>query len=210
MNVNFWNSFFQWGSVVLVALTVFFGAGALIAGNILAKRQEGEISQAAERIATLEIEAGKQRERAAAAEKALAEVQERLRPRELIGEQIKRIRESVAAFGGTPYQLVVNPDPESLRLIMFMDRILRSAKWTPVSGEEGGVSSELESGSLAENEVFAGIAVTFAHGMNDRSKQAAQALAYALKREGLKASLEAHAEGKSDSQNVHIRIGSKE
>jgi ABC-type transport system involved in cytochrome c biogenesis permease subunit len=49
MSVESWNSFFQWGSVGLVALTFFLGAGALWTGNRINARQT-------ERLITLEAD----------------------------------------------------------------------------------------------------------------------------------------------------------
>ena len=43
MSVEFWNSFFQWGSVALVAVTFVLGAGALWTGNRINERQTARL-----------------------------------------------------------------------------------------------------------------------------------------------------------------------
>jgi hypothetical protein len=72
MDVDFWNGVFQWGGIVLLALTFLVGAGALLTGGRINARQT-------ERLLTLETDrdtaraelAKQQRERAANAERML-------------------------------------------------------------------------------------------------------------------------------------------
>ena len=45
MGVEFWHGVFQWGSVVLVALTFVFVAGALWTGNAIRERQAARLEQ---------------------------------------------------------------------------------------------------------------------------------------------------------------------
>jgi len=55
MSVEFWKSFFDWGTVVLIGLTFVFGAGALITGNIIADQKDRELAE--ERRKTAEAQA---------------------------------------------------------------------------------------------------------------------------------------------------------
>lgn len=77
MNVEFWNSFFQVSSLVLVLATFAFGAGALWTGNRINARQTA-------RLVTLETELEKSKERAAKAE---AELLTKITPRHLTADQ---------------------------------------------------------------------------------------------------------------------------
>jgi hypothetical protein len=52
--VEFWKSLFDWGSIVLVTLTVFTGAGALITGKIISERQDKKIAELNARAASAE------------------------------------------------------------------------------------------------------------------------------------------------------------
>jgi hypothetical protein len=95
MNVDSWNNFFNWSSVVLVALTVLAGAGALLTGKIISMRQEGAIAAA-------KAEAAKANERAAAAdlntEKARKESAEASREAAVANEAAGNANERAAAL----------------------------------------------------------------------------------------------------------------
>jgi len=45
MPVEFWKSFFDWGTVALIGLTFVFGAGALITGSVLNSRQDAKLRE---------------------------------------------------------------------------------------------------------------------------------------------------------------------
>ncbi|HEY2090382.1 MAG TPA: hypothetical protein VGJ81_00705 [Thermoanaerobaculia bacterium] len=60
--------------MIAIFLTFVFGGGAWVTSNVLNKRQEGELRVFDERLTEERIELGKQQERAAKAEKSLAEV----------------------------------------------------------------------------------------------------------------------------------------
>jgi hypothetical protein len=83
MNVEFWNSVFQWGSVALIAITFVFGAGALWTSNRINKRQTGRLVALEKDLTDAKASLAKQQERAANAERQLLELQERARPRTL-------------------------------------------------------------------------------------------------------------------------------
>ena len=115
MSLELWKSVFDWATIVFIALTVFTGAGALVTGDKLGKRQEKQLHQfesgltsaktelerqqertanADARVASLEqdvanaeTEMAKQQTRAATAEKELLELRERIKPRRLTDQQ---------------------------------------------------------------------------------------------------------------------------
>ena len=73
MSVEVWKSIFDWATVVLIAFTVVSGAGALITGDIINKRQETKTREFERQLTEAKTELGKQQERAAHAEKAAAD-----------------------------------------------------------------------------------------------------------------------------------------
>jgi len=73
MSVELWKSIFDWATVVLIAFTVVSGAGALITGDIISKRQEAKLRQFDTDLTGAKTELGKQQERAANAEHDAAE-----------------------------------------------------------------------------------------------------------------------------------------
>lgn len=119
MPVELWKSIFDWMTVVLIALTVLSGAGAIITGDIIGKRQEGRSHQfekeltesqtelrkqeeradtAAGKLAGLEHDAAeaksemaKQQTRAATAEHSLLQLQRRMEPRRISTDQKTRL-----------------------------------------------------------------------------------------------------------------------
>lgn len=130
MSVESLKSFFDVGTVVLLFLAFAFGAGVLITGNIINRRQAEQIRQfdkgltdaktalgkqqeraanADARVAGLEHDAAdakaemaKQQARAATAELNLLELQERIKPRMLTGKQAADFVAALKALpGGT-------------------------------------------------------------------------------------------------------------
>jgi hypothetical protein len=74
MSVELWKTIFDWATVVLIGLTFIAGAGALLTGSKISKRQAEQLRQFDEKLTGAQTELGKQQERAAKAEKALQEV----------------------------------------------------------------------------------------------------------------------------------------
>lgn len=104
MPVETWKSIFDWATVVLIAFTVVSGAGALITGDIINRRQESQSRQFEQDLTAAKTELGQQQERTALAgaqlaglerdaaeaktretiaERKLLELQIRVRPRHL-------------------------------------------------------------------------------------------------------------------------------
>lgn len=72
MSLEAWKSFFDIGALVLLFLTFAFGAGILITGNIINKRQGEQLRQFDKGLTDAKTELGKQQERAAKAEERVA------------------------------------------------------------------------------------------------------------------------------------------
>jgi hypothetical protein len=76
MSAELWKSVFDWATVVLIALTVFSGAGALITGGIISRRQDERLRQFDKDLTGARTELGKQQERAANADARVASLEQ--------------------------------------------------------------------------------------------------------------------------------------
>lgn len=158
MTLEDWNTVFQFGSAILLGLTFLFGTAAILTGQILSRRQEARIASAQwdaaqaneraaeaeagtatalvetaaikERANKLELEAAKQRERAARAEKELLELQQRLAWRTFTTEQKRRFIAELSQFRGTRVVLLRIGDMEADLFARQIISILREAKWS--------------------------------------------------------------------------------
>jgi hypothetical protein len=72
-SVESWNSFFEWGSLFLIAGTVAFGAGAILTSRIIKAKQEASIGEANTKAAEANKGAADANERAAILDKKAAE-----------------------------------------------------------------------------------------------------------------------------------------
>ena len=72
MSLELWKSIFDWATIIFIALTVFTGAGALITGDKLGKRQEAQLRQFDAGLTGAKMELVKQQERAANADGLVA------------------------------------------------------------------------------------------------------------------------------------------
>ena len=75
MSVEFWKSICDWAAVVLVGVTFVAGAGALITGGILSRRQDEKLRRFSIDLTSAQTELGKQQERAAIADAKVAGLQ---------------------------------------------------------------------------------------------------------------------------------------
>lgn len=159
MTLEDWNSFFQLASAVLLGLTFFVGAAAIITAQMVGRRQaeliatvgldaadankkaaearEGtaralaDAAAANESASRLEIEAAQQREKAAKAERELLELQERIRPRRITDEQRARLVELLRKVPKGPVIVrSVMGDAEGNALAEQIDAIFKVAGWT--------------------------------------------------------------------------------
>lgn len=98
MSLESWKSFFEWGGVVLIALTVFFGAGAVVVNHRLSKFQD-------ERLRKFQIDLANARGDAARADIKRLELENRIAdifgPRRLTKVQSARIVKELGGLEGT-------------------------------------------------------------------------------------------------------------
>lgn len=103
-SVEWWSSFFETAVVVLSGLVFLAGFFAWKYSSDLAKLKDAELTrfklESIERTKTIEVALEEQRERAANAERALFELQEKARPRTLTDEQRNSLITDLSAFKG--------------------------------------------------------------------------------------------------------------
>lgn len=146
MTLEEWNIAFQFSSAVLLGLTFAVGAGAIITGYFINKRQAVRIAtlgsevveanrKANERAGRLELEAARQREKAAKAESDLLELQQRVKPRMFTDDQRRSLIDALKR--SSPKGLVtitcVLGDGEGFAFASQVDEILKAADW-PTTG----------------------------------------------------------------------------
>jgi len=95
MSVEWWKSIFDWSAVIFIGGSFVTGAGALITGNIIAKRQESRLHKFDKDLTDARIELGKQQERAANAEMELEKIRKRQEPRGVPVDMLVGILKSV-------------------------------------------------------------------------------------------------------------------
>lgn len=167
MTLDSWNSLLQTSSVVLLFLTFAVGAGAVITSRKIALREQSRLANAEqgtaeankkaaeaaegtaraaadaaaanERTVRLELETAQQREKAAIAERALLEVQERIKPRRLT--DANRVALIAALRQANPKGLVtvncVLGDGEGFAFATQVDETLKAAGWTTTGVNQG-------------------------------------------------------------------------
>jgi hypothetical protein len=134
MNIEWWNSFFQWGSVALIAVTFIFGAGALWTSNQINAHQT-------ERLVALETDLAKAQERAALAEASVLELRQKMSPRHLSDAQEAHLIEKLKEFGGQSVAVVeYGLSREASDFSKEIEATLKQAGWTTkVTGIMSGV-----------------------------------------------------------------------
>jgi hypothetical protein len=165
MTLDSWNSLFQTLSVVLLALTLAVGAGAVITSQKMARRERTRVAEAErataeankqaaeaaqetaraladaaaarERAAALERDAAEQRARAAAAERALLQFQGRLAWRRLTPEQTSRLVAGLRDFAGSSIVITALSDPEAGPLAEQIVNVLNMAGWRTTLNRTG-------------------------------------------------------------------------
>ncbi|HWZ83831.1 MAG TPA: hypothetical protein VNW47_14460 [Terriglobales bacterium] len=139
MPMELWKSICDWATVVFIALTVFSGAGALITGDIIGKRQEGRLRQFEQDLTDSKIKLANAQQSASEAALALVKFKE---PRTLSPEQQNKLIAVLKPFAGQNFAFAVFPDPEPLALLRLLDTLAKSAGWKRVPSQierAGGV-----------------------------------------------------------------------
>jgi hypothetical protein len=104
--------------------------------NEAAARANGEAAKANERAGALELETAQQREKAAIAEKALLELQQRVQDRHLTAEQRQALRDLLTTRPkGEITLFCVGGDPEPCAFAGELAEVLRASGWTVLFGE---------------------------------------------------------------------------
>lgn len=129
MGVEFWNSVFQWGSVGLIAITFFVGAGALWTSNRINQRQTERLVVLEKELASAKTTLAEQQERAAKAEKELLDVQSRFKDwRTITPEREKSMVAWLLPFAGEAVSvLALSGDEESRRFAAKITDVFQKA-----------------------------------------------------------------------------------
>jgi hypothetical protein len=131
MSVEFWNSVFQWGSVLLVAVTFVFGAGALWTSNRINARQTERLVALETALASAKTELAEQQERAAKAEIELAALRRNALPRSITFDTEAFVAELKDAPRSNVVLWYVPGDHEVYDLSTRIAGALHLAGWTP-------------------------------------------------------------------------------
>jgi hypothetical protein len=137
MSVESWNSIFQWGSVLLIAVTFVFGAGALWTGNRINARQTERLVVLETELAAAKTALVEQQERTAMAQQSVTLLKAAISPRWLNIKEgddeghAKRVAE-VRKYAGTVVAIQAVPDLEAEKLAGQMAAGLKSCGWNVV------------------------------------------------------------------------------
>jgi cell division protein FtsB len=190
----------------------------------IAKANEGaatavtKAAQAEENLGAARKEAALANERAAEANKiaegerlARLKIEEKLAPRSLGDEQRKRIESKLKPFAGTPYELALNPVPEATNLLNIIVSVLRSSGWVSKDSakQDFRFVFTLDDGHKVEQAFVSGIVLQGTRTFVGIHQRAIDALAFALKEEGLEVRAELLKDDDPSPDALHITIGSK-
>jgi hypothetical protein len=143
MSVELWKAIFDWSTVVLIALTVFSGAGALLTGYVIDKRQEARLRAFEKQLTEAKTALSQQEERTAIAEKALADLQLYNTPRWI---NLPEVSNALKGFAGTEFMMSRSWFPEHQRISELIQMALLDAGWKtkrfghlPMDSDELGI-----------------------------------------------------------------------
>jgi len=128
MSVELWKSIFDWVTVVLIALTVFSGAGALITGNIIGKRQDARLRQFDQDLTDAKTTLGKQQKLTAELEHENLMLQEKLANRRITPEQHRILVDFLTKKPGTIIIETMSDSESGLFAADFLKTFI-DAKW---------------------------------------------------------------------------------
>lgn len=206
-SVEFWKSVFDWGTVVLVSLTVLTGAGALITGKIIGDRQDEKIaelntqaSEAKRDAEKFKLDIASANERAANAERETARLNARLADRTLSDSQLSSLIENLKPFAGQAFQVVPYwGDKESTGIADRITGGLTKAGWVFVKLE----TYTMLPGGLVGVDVYV-------HPESDqRIQQAAAALVRTLNEHGIVAELRHKNDPGHPDDKIMLSVGAK-
>jgi hypothetical protein len=197
MSVELWKWVFDWAAVILVGLTFLAGAGALITGNIISKRQSRQLEQFNKDIIGAKTEMGRQQERAANAERELIILQERTKQRHISPDQERILTATLrsAPHKGHVTILCVFGDVEGVAFASQIDSILKASGW-----QSSGV---FQDGEFAPSSIE-GLAIV--HNPNTNSQQAKN-IRRAFLSAGVNVRLDARLDVRADT--LRLMVGNK-
>lgn len=229
MSLEAWKSVFEFGGVLLLALTFVFGAGAYVINNRLNAEQAKQLrafdkdltdakialgkqqeiaSQAAGKLAGLEqaaadakAEMAKQQTRAATAETKLLELQQTLADRTLTKESAGSLVRNLKEFSGQKFQvLAYSGNPESENFAKQLIEILSASTWQYFRDRNHRMLIG----------VVVGVQVSVLPQANDQAKNAATALVKTLNAANFRAELIVQEVGGLDDLNtLDVAVGTK-
>jgi hypothetical protein len=131
MPLELWKSVFDWATIIFIALTVFTGAGALITGDKLGKRQEEQLRQFDKDLTDAKAKLTKQQGRAVEAERSLLELRESISWRTPDRALIPLLASPLRQFAGQRFTIVSDlADPERMSVFTWINILLGEAHWT--------------------------------------------------------------------------------
>lgn len=223
MSLELWKSIFDWATIVFIALTVFTGAGAIIIGDRLGKRQfeqsrqfDKDLTAAKSTQQRVEIELTKQKERTASAEKAASDAALALakfkEPRTLTLEQQGKITAKVKPFAGMTFDVAASNKTESFLLLDKIEDALAAAGWEELNWASGSTSTiSRPSGKPSVGfAIETGVSVQVEIEKRSELLPIAKVLAAALTEEGIAARAELMPTAQTNSHDsIHIVVGDK-
>lgn len=189
MELESLNSLLKAAAMVLGVLTALAAGAGWYTESIVSERQAARLTtigkdvadarsrqaEAENRLKSVEGETARQQERAAIAERELLEVRNTLADRTLTDEQSVRITEAVKPFTGVVFQLFTfRNDREPAALSRRIKMAVLNAGWAEHADSTGWLTS-----------VATGIVIASNSAGTDRDRMAAEALATALKSQGI-------------------------
>jgi len=130
MSTELWKSAFDWASVVLIALTFVSGAGALITGGIIGKRQEAKLREFDRDLTEAKTQLGKQQERAAMAERELLQLRQSLKDRSISLDQRQKLINSLKNAPRGPVEIWwLTGESDSYSLALQIQATFEAAGW---------------------------------------------------------------------------------
>jgi hypothetical protein len=130
MPLELWKSVFDWATIIFIALTVFTGAGALITGDKLGKRQKEQLRQFDKGLTDAKAELTKQQGRAIEAERSLLELRESISWRTPDLALIPQLATPLQRFTRQRFAFVSDfSDPERNNILSWISLLLGTAKW---------------------------------------------------------------------------------
>jgi len=219
--MEFLKSFFEIGSVVLLALTFIFGAGAWWASRKINERQATQLRDFDSRLTEAKTELGiqqqrtadaltkqqevetelnRQKERTAVAEKTLLEMKNSLADRALTDEQVRELIHDLDRFHGQEFEVTAYwGSKESVSISERINYALQDAGWKYLPHKEfhgllGGV---------------VGIQVWTHPQADPRTRDAASTLLAALSHLGLQAEPRSQNATNPKDDKIGLSIGSK-